>query len=96
MFCIDEQSISSTTYGDYTLVNCKLNRSFDDTLVTIRPLVNTPVTYEYDVNSDGEFSVRYRTQDLYGNQIKFAVYASSICAGTVDVDVGTNAFTLSL
>ena len=96
LFSIDEQSISSTIYGDYTIVSCKLNRSFDDTKVVIHPLVNTPVCYEYDVNSEGEFSVRYRTQDLYGNQIKFAVYASSICAGTVDVDVGTNAFTLSL
>lgn len=95
LFCVEENQIT-ISQGEYTNITFSLNRWFDNQTVVVQPLVNVPLANEVSVNDQGQATLVYRTSDLYGSMIKFRVFASPISAGTITIDLSTNATTLSL
>ena len=95
LFCVEQNQIT-ISQGEYTNITFCLNHWFDNQTVVVQPLINVPLANEVAVNEQGQATLVYRTSDLYGSTIKFRVFASPISAGTVTVDLSTNAITLSL
>lgn len=95
LFCVEENQIT-ISQGEYTNITFGLNRWFDNQTVVAQPLINVPLANEVAVNEQGQATLVYRTSDLYGDTIKFRVFASPISAGTITVDLSSNATTLSL
>lgn len=95
LFCVEQNQIT-ISQGEYTNITFGLNRWFDNQTVVVQPLVNIPLANEVAVNEQGQATLVYRTSDIYGSIIKFRVFASPISAGTITVDLSTNATTLSL
>lgn len=95
LFCVEQNQIT-ISQGEYTNITFGLNRWFDNQTVVVQPLSNVPLANEVAVNEQGQATLVYRTSDLYGSIIKFRVFASPISAGTITIDLSTNATTLSL
>ena len=95
LFSINQNSIRVNKSQDTTTVSFELNHCFEDTMCHVYPLISVPSANELS-RTGNTFIVTYNNSLIVNNIIKFAVYASPICAGTVTVDLSSLTSTLSL